>query len=127
MSTKVSIDGLAESVMKELNDYKDLSTEDMKKDVRKVANNVKKEIKANAPRKTGKYAASWATKTAKENNEMLSIVVYSKLPSRPHLLENGHALRRGGRARAFPHIAPAEEHGAEELERLIERDLRKNG
>ena len=65
MSRKVSIDGLADAIMTELNEYKDLSTEDMKKDVRKAAQTVKKDIQANAPRKSGKYAKSWSVKTDK--------------------------------------------------------------
>lgn len=44
-----------------------------------------------------------------------------------HLLEFGHAKRGGGRTRAFPHIAPAEQAGIEQLTRDIERDLRKGG
>ena len=42
-----------------------------------------------------------------------------------HLLENGHAKRGGGRVRAFPHIAPAETAGTEQLVKDIERDLKK--
>ena len=128
MSRKVSIDGLADAIMTELNEYKDLSTEDMKKDVRKVAQTVKKDIQANAPRKSGKYAKSWSVKTDKETNETLVLVVHSKTKYQlAHLLEKGHAKRGGGRTAAQPHIAPAEEHGMEELENSIRRDLQKNG
>lgn len=128
MSRKVSIDGLADTIMTELNEYKDLSTEDMKKDVRKAAQTVKKDIQANAPRKSGKYAKSWSVKTDKETNETLVLVVHSKTKYQlAHLLEKGHAKRGGGRTAAQPHIAPAEEHGMEELENSIRRDLQKNG
>ena len=128
MSRKVSIDGLADAIMTELNEYKDLSTEDMKKDVRKAAQTVKKDIQANAPRKSGKYAKSWSVKTDKETNETLVLVVHSKTKYQlAHLLEKGHAKRGGGRTAAQPHIAPAEEHGMEELEDSIRRDLQKNG
>ena len=40
-----------------------------------------------------------------------------------HLLEKGHAKRGGGRVRAFPHIAPAEQAGIRELEEGIKRGL----
>ncbi|MCD8174409.1 MAG: phage portal protein [Phascolarctobacterium sp.] len=40
-----------------------------------------------------------------------------------HLLEKGHALRQGGRAKAYPHIAPAEEAGETMLVQLIEKAL----
>ena len=36
-------------------------------------------------------------------------------------------MRGGGRTRAFPHIAPAEQAGIEQLTRDIERDLQKGG
>jgi hypothetical protein len=42
-------------------------------------------------------------------------------------LEFGHAKCGGGRTRAFPHIAPAEQTGIEQLTRDIERDLQKGG
>jgi len=40
-----------------------------------------------------------------------------------NLLEKGHAKRGGGRVRAFPHIAPAEQAGIRKLEEGIKRGL----
>ena len=119
-----SIDDMASEVMKGLNEYAELADVSMKKAVRKTATAVKNEIAANAPKKTGRYKKSWATKKVKENSHTLEMTVHSKNRYQlTHLLEKGHALRNGGRARAFPHIAPAEEHGAEMLEDLIRKEL----
>lgn len=63
-----SIDDMADEIMKGLTKYADLTNESMKKAVRKTATSVKKEISANAPKKTGAYAKSWATKKTKENS-----------------------------------------------------------
>ncbi len=48
--------------------------------------------------KTGAYAKSWAAKTTKETANAMEIVVYSRNRYQlAHLLEFGHALRKGGR------------------------------
>ena len=120
----VDINGLADAVMEGLQEYADLAVDSMKAAVKKAGNTVKSDISANAPERTGKYAKSWRTKTTKETAAALEVTVYS--PSRymlAHLLEHGHAKRGGGRVRAIPHIAPAEQHGIEELERELERTL----
>ena len=125
MGTRVNVDQLASAVMKELEDYAETTTEGMKAAVKKAADTVKKEISANAPSRTGKYAKSWATKTTQENSHVLEITVHSRNRYQlAHLLEHGHAKRGGGRVAARPHIAAAEEHGIEELEREIERSIR---
>ena len=124
MAQTVKIDALADAVMEGLKEYASLATEDMKKAVKKSAKTVKDDINKSAPVRTGKYAKSWSTKTTKESSDALEITVYS--PSRymlAHLLEHGHAKRGGGRVRAIPHIAPAEQHGEEQLEKEIERAL----
>ncbi len=121
---KVDIDDLADAVMDGLAEYADLATDNMKAAVKKAGNTVKKDISANAPERTGRYAKSWRTKTTKESATTLEVTVYS--PTRymlAHLLEHGHAKRGGGRVAAIPHIAPAEQRGIQELEREIERSL----
>lgn len=119
-----SIDDLTDLVMDGLREYSELADTAMKKAVRKTAASVKKEISANAPKDTGTYAKSWATKKVTENSHKLEITVHSKNRYQiAHLLEKGHAKRNGGRVNGKPHIAPAEENGADLLESLIKKEL----
>ena len=127
MSQTVRIDQLADAVMKGLEEYAKLATDDLKADVQKAGETVKKQIESTAPKKTGKYSRSWAVKKTKETSDSIQVVVHSRRYQLTHLLEFGHAKRGGGRTRAFPHIAPAEQAGIEQLTRDIERDLRKGG
>ena len=125
MGTRVSIDHLAEAVMKELENYADTTTDGVKSAVRRAADTVKKGIEAGAPVRTGKYAKSWATKTTGENSHALEITVHSRNRYQlAHLLEHGHAKRGGGRVAARPHIAAAEAEGIEQMEAEIERSIR---
>ena len=124
MANSIRIDHLASEVMKGLTEYADLATDDMKKAVKKAGTTVRKEIEANAPKNKGTYAKSWSVKTTKESSSALQVTVHSKNRYQiAHLLEHGHAKRGGGRVAARPHIAPAEELAAEQLEQDIERSL----
>ncbi len=128
MSRTIRIDELADTVMEGLKEYAQLAADDLKEDVQKAGKTVKQQIENTAPRLSGKYAKSWSVKKTKETADSIQIVVHSKNRYQlTHLLEHGHALRNGGRARAFPHIAPAEQEGARKLLQDIERDLRKGG
>lgn len=119
-----SIDDLADLVMDGLREYSELADTAMKKAVRKTATSVRKEISENAPKRTGDYAKSWATKKVNENSHSLEMTVHSKNRYQiAHLLEKGHAKRGGGRVNGKPHIAPAEENGADLLESLITKEL----
>ena len=119
-----TIDSLADDIMAGLQEYVSLANDSMKEAVKKTATSVKKEISANAPKDTGKYAKSWATKKTGENSHSLEITVHSKNRYQlAHLLEKGHAKRGGGRVSGKPHIAPAEENGVQLLEHLIEEAL----
>lgn len=115
---------MAHVIMEGLQEYADLATEDMKAAVKKAGNKAKSDVQAGAPVKTGKYKKSWAVKTTKENANAMEVTVHSKNRYQlAHLLEFGHA-KRGGRTRAFPHIAPAEAAAAELLEREVEAALK---
>ena len=97
-----------------------------------VFNNVAKgtvqKLKNESPKKSGEYARSWTKKTERGGAlKTDTIIVYNKKHQLTHLLEKGHVVRNAkgtyGRARAFPHIAPAEDWAADELESAIKRKL----
>ena len=125
MSRTVSIDEMAAAINEGLEEYANLSTEGVKSAVKKTSKAVKDQINGSAPVRTGRYAKSWKVMTTAESSQSLEQTVYS--PNRymlSHLLEKGHAKRGGGRVRAIPHIAPAEEMGIEMLKGLIEKALK---
>ena len=123
--SKVTIDQMAHAIMEGMLEYADLAADSLKKAVKKAGDSAKKDIQEKAPVKSGKYKKSWATKVTKESSNGMTIVVHSTNRYQlAHLLEFGHAKRGGGRTRAFPHIASAEERAAELLEREVEAALK---
>lgn len=122
---RCTVSQMADVIMEGLEEYAKLAAEDMKKAVKKAGAEAKKDIQANAPVRTGAYGKSWAVKTTKETANAMEVVVYSRNRYQlAHLLEFGHALRKGGRTRAFSHIAPAEEKAAQILEKEVEAALK---
>ena len=135
MSTKVSVNQLGDEIMNQLMEHKEMTTQVMTKAVEDSAKTVKKEIETNAPvhtgayknrkRSPGSYKKSWRTKKTALSSTGLEVTVYSANEYRlTHLLEKGHALRNGGRAKAFPHIAPAQERGEDQLMRDLQKGLK---
>lgn len=126
MSQKVTVDGLADAINKELKEYAESTSESVKDAVKKTGKSIRKDISAAAPQRTGAYTKSWSVKKAKETSTSLQVTVYSRNRYQlAHLLEHGHAKRGGGRVAARPHIAPAEERGEKQLERMIRKGIEK--
>ena len=124
MADRVRIDQLADEIMKGLMEYADLATDEMKAAVKDAGKLAKVEIAETAPKDTGKYAKSWTSKVTAESSDNIKVTVYSpKKYQLAHLLEHGHAKRGGGRTKAQPHIAPAEEKAERKLEEDIKRAL----
>lgn len=71
---------------------------------------------------TGKYAKGW-TSTVETGRVSAQGTIYNKTPGLPHLLENGHALRGGGRTPGRPHIKPVEEALVREFESKVKSKL----
>ena len=118
---KTSADGFAAALQKILDDYKDgviVSTEELTK---KMAQKGTKELKSASGifGGGGDYANGWKNKF--ESKRLgASAILYNEKAGLPHLLENGHAKRFGGRVAGRTHIAPVEEKLIEEFQKAIE-------
>lgn len=73
MASTVNINELADVIMQGLIEYSELATDDMKEAVKHASTTVRKEIQANAPKDTGKYAKSWTVKKIRETSRTLTI------------------------------------------------------
>jgi hypothetical protein len=112
-------------IMKELEKYANLATDDMKDAVKDTAKSIKSDIEGSAPVLTGRYKKSWKIKKIRENANSLDVLVHSSNRYQlTHLLEFGHAKRGGGRVAGKPHIAPAAEKGEQDLIKAIEEKLK---
>ena len=125
MSRSIAIDEMAGAIEKELIEYRELAADELKTAVKKAGKTAKSDINKSAPVRTGKYAKSWRMKVVEESSVGIGVTVYSS--SRymlAHLLENGHALKGGGRSKSYPHIGEGEKEGEKVLLELIERKLK---
>ena len=123
----VSIDNLADAVMKELEAYSAEATLVTKQAVEEVAEDCKNDISNNAPG-SGKYKKSWKKKLAYSSATESRYTVYSTKYQLTHLLEYGHEKwlwgdYTGERVKAIPHIRPAEEKAEQNLINKIKRGL----
>lgn len=121
---KVPVDRLADAVQKVLRDY----AQDVDKDVNDLTRAIGKKG-AQAVKQAsagafggGAYSKSW-TSTLETSRFGSTAVIHSKKPGLPHLLENGHAKRNGGRVSGRSHIAPVKEKLVEEFQKAVEQAL----
>lgn len=124
---KVTVDELAEAIGKELGDYFDDITEDVKNAVEVTTRECVAEIKQRSPERTGAYRRSWTATEMFNRRGSIRFTVHNKKHYRlTHLLENGHAKKNGGRVEGTPHIAPAEQNAEKNLIKRIEEAIRND-
>lgn len=120
---QISIDSMADEIMRELEEYASVTTENVKKGTKKIAKKAVLELQANSPKNTGDYAKSWKSKITNETSHSITSTIYAgdgqyRLT---HLLEKGHAKRGGGRVEGTPHIAPVEKMCRDQLMEEIKK------
>ncbi|MBC2722339.1 HK97 gp10 family phage protein [Desulfosporosinus sp.] len=123
----IRIDQLANEIANSIREYTEDVTVSIEREVGTTADNVLAETERLAPKRKGKYAASFV-KTDKSLPGNRRYVIWNKKFYRlVHLLEFGHAKRGGGRVQAYPHLGPAHDKYAPRMVRNIERIIRNGG
>ena len=130
MSTIISVDQLSDAVQKELTLYGENIIDGVKKQAKKSMDQLVKDTKATAPvgRRSKHYKDSIKGKKTSENDRSVSYTWYVDGPDYrlSHLLENGHALRTGGRVEGTHFIKNASDPILEQYLKAIE-EVCRNG
>jgi bacteriophage HK97-gp10 putative tail-component len=107
------INGLAAEIQSFLDNYYTIISDKVEFASKSVANDLAEHLRTSpeSPDKTGDYKKGWRVKPQSRRGRKIYIVHNKTDYQLTHLLEKGHALRRGGRqigqTREFPHIKPA--------------------
>lgn len=111
----------AEIVQQYLYDYREGVYEAMYEAIDSTSKDAVKKLKAESPKgATGDYAKGW-TRQLDKGRLTVGATVYGKSGTYQlaHLLEHGHATRKGGRTKEIVHIKPVEEWAVNECEDRI--------
>ena len=127
MSERVSVDQITAAFDRILSNYADATEETCKEAISATAKETVNELRnvhVSGAEKYGSwdnYRKSWKSK---KTNKGLETTIYNEKYYRlTHLLEKGHAFKNGGRAKAFPHIAPIAEKAEESLLKKVKNGL----
>lgn len=143
----VTIGSLDKELVATMAKYTQAVADRVKEAADEVAERMLRDIKADAPKRTGGYRRAMALKTSYESNYEKRVTWYArgKKSSIPHLLEMGHrnfvgeytarckgrafTVRKtsGGRAPARIHIAPHEKAAKEEFIRRVKEAIERGG
>ena len=126
MAKKVPADNLRAACAKIFAEYGADVQADINDLVKSIAKKGVQAVKGNARSMfggTGKYASGW-TSQVETGRISAKLTIYNKdVPGLPHLLENGHANRGGGRTPGRAHIKPVEEELVKQFEQGVKSKL----
>ena len=127
---KVTIDDLDKAVIKIIDQYgKDLQW-NVVKAARKVARKGREALSELSKQfderwGKGKYSSGWRVQEKEDKYGIYEVIYQSKQPMLTHLLEYGHELWQGGRAKAYPHISVVAEKLPEDFSEEVIKSIRE--
>lgn len=126
MPDRVTVDQLADAITMALREYTDDVTVAIEATLDETSNAVLTDTRSNSPIRTGRYKKGWR-RTKESSGGRTKYTIHNKTDyQRVHLLEKGHAKRNGGRVAARPHLVPAYDAHAPQMEERI-KEILKNG
>lgn len=126
MAKKTPLDKFSEAIHDILDEYGDSIRANVAEAVKAVSKKGAQAVKQAAKTTfggTGEYAAGWTSRVETGRYSSQGVIYNKDVPGLPHLLENGHANRGGGRTPGRPHIKPVEEKVIEEFETEVKKGL----
>ncbi len=115
-----TINNLDEAIADILEDYSTAITNAVNEQTEKAANQLKKDIAADSPVKTGKQKKSWRVTKEKVAGLDLKAIVHSTDYRKVHLLENGHLTRDGvTRTKPIRYVSTNEEKIIKQYEQAV--------
>ena len=130
MSTNISVDQLSDTIQKELTIYGENVINGVKKQAKKSMTQLVKTTKSTAPvgKRKKHYRDSIKSKKTWEDSRSISYTWYVNGPDYrlSHLLENGHALKNGGRVEGTHFIKKASDPILTQYLKAVEEVI-KNG
>ena len=114
-----SVEDLANLIAQEMEQYSEDVDDIMQKEIDKISKEIVKDLKNDPiiPEKTGDYKKKFYAKKLGQGKGYKRVLIANKKAWLTHLLENGHAIKTGGRTRAYPHW----KHAQEQADKLAER------
>lgn len=124
MAKTVTIDDMDAAIMDILDEYEEFTVQTVREATQRVAKEGVRALKSSSGQfgGSGKYARGWTT-TSEGGRFDTTVTIHNRTPGLPHLLENGHALRNGGRVSGRTHIAPVEQELMTKFEQLLRTEL----
>lgn len=115
-----TINNLDEAIADILEDYSTAITNAVNEQTEKSAGQLKKDVAADSPVKTGKQKKSWKVTKEKVAGLDLKAVVHSTDYRKVHLLENGHLTRDGvTRTKPIRYVSTNEEKIIKQYEQAV--------
>lgn len=124
---KISINNLDSEIMSQLNVYNQAITESIKNQTKKSMKQLVDTTKNTAPvgKRSKHYKDSISSEKVSENTQRVVYRWYVKAPNYrlSHLLNNGHALRNGGRYKGTQFIDKAYNQTIQDYNKAIEEAI----
>lgn len=128
---RTTFENLDQVVKEILNDYTNVIWDNVDEAAERVAKKARLAV-ANGSKQfdarwgTGAYSGGWRVLKEKHGWFTTYVIHNKRKPTQTHLLEYGHELNIGGRAKSYPHIEPVAKNVPDDLQKEVVDAIRRS-